>query len=289
MDGLHFRPLTPRQQRWRNAGIFLLTLAVSVALFTAGAFAVLRGLRREPPSVSQPETEAAAPLYLLAVTANGREADGFLLFEIGQRVTVTALPRETEVTVGTGYATLAQLFAGGTRTGMEAVCSAIARMRDITLHKYIVFSVDGVGALLHHLGDDLIFTMPEPIRYEGTLPLQLPAGRQTLSAVQGQALLCCPAALFAGGRATYASLRASLAQAVYNQYAVPQRADALAEDFKAAVNCAAATNLLISDLVGVQERLYALRMRNGGTLCRAVTVAGSFVGYGEDVRFYPEE
>lgn len=290
MRARHIRPPSNRRQKRQRIAVFFLTLTLSLALFSGVAWWLLTPQSLPPVTSPVGEEEAAPPLHLLIALTDQNSATGFLLVMLGTHaVTVTALPYETEVPHGTQYATLGALFDGGTRTGMEAVCAAVSRLCGKAVSKYLVFSTAGVSALLSHLGGALTVDIPEPIRYDGTLPLQLDAGVQTVSSVQVQALLSCPSTLFAGGRAAYASLRATLCAALYNQYAVPRRADAVEEDFKAALQCASAGNLLISDLRAVEERLYALRKRNGGTLCRAVTVAGSFVGRGEDTRFYVDE
>lgn len=287
------RSVSPRRRRMQTVGIFFLTLGIATAVFGGAAWAALRS---PDPVTLQEESddavfEASPTLYVLVVLTQEKEAESFSVVRLESRrraVSVLAVPKETEVLKGTDYTTLQALAGGGERGRMEDVCAAISALISAPISKYVLFSGSDVSSFLDYLGDNVIFSVPEPISYKGTLTVRLDAGKQTLSSVQVQGLLSCPASVFSGGRAQYASLRAALIAALYNQYAVAARADSTEADFKAAVNCASSSNLLISDYYAVRDVLQALRLMNEGTLCRSTMLTGSFVGRADDIRFYPD-
>lgn len=235
-----------------TAKTVLAAFALAVAVFSAVLLLPLLLDHLLPADTPQ---EADAPTgrvrqYALLMRDAGGELTGAVWLTTDTRthtMTATGYAPQTEIATENGTATLADLF----RDEGSAAATAALGTADGTL----TFSVSSVAALVVYLGDNLPYTLPEPVG-------MLPAGAVTLTPMQTADLLRYSA--WENGAAGQAAAHAGVTAAIFNRYLTANR-DFEADFSKLTELCD--TRLSISGFAAVHEGLKALAAHNDGHIC----------------------
>lgn len=282
----------------QNSVAFLVTFLIFLALFGG---VMVWGITEywqqhqsddtPDPTPSTAPTEpytATASRRLLLVTEDGGEAQGFVLIgaePAATRIGVTAFPRETAVIVGTEQTRLFELYKD---RDIAAVKGAVEALSGEVIDNWAVMSYDNMQRLVTHLGDGVIFTLPEAVSYQTAdgVTVNMKSGARTLSATQVTDLLHYSG--WHGGRAARAEMQAQLVAALIDQYLTTSRFDEQDTDFHAIMNLCR-SDVLASQFAEARDGLLILARHNQNDICTVRLADGEFVGVGDAMRFEPAE
>lgn len=232
----------------------LAAFALAVAVFGA---VLLLPLLLPRLLADRPVTEADAPsgrvreYTLLFRRAEGELTGAVRLTSDTRLLTLTATGYAPTWSAAEGKPTLETLF----REQGEAAASAALGPSDSTL----TFSVSSVAGLIVYLGDNLPYTLPEPLGL-------LPSGAVTLTPMQTADILRYRQ--WENGDTGQAAAHAGVVAAIFNRYLTEDR-DFEADFAKLTELCD--SRLHISEFVAIHEGLKTLAAANDGHLCTPTT------------------
>ena len=284
----------PKKKKRRISGTLTFLLAFIVFLLVFGGLCLWavtnvmreRTMKNAPPSsagedVSTVQFHAEDARNLLIVTTDDQQAQGFVIVRTdpaNMRIRTLALPRETNVAVGTEWFRLYELYSA---KGVQETRAAIEEQLGISLDHYAVVNYPNIDKILRYYDSWLIFTLIENLD-----SLQITGGLKNLTPTQVTDLLRYTS--WRGGYQQRADIQAQIAAAMINQYMVPGRLASAEADFNALINLVQ-SDIKVSHYVQAKPGLDYLTQRNTGDICAVVSPAGSYVGSGEQIRFELEE
>lgn len=280
-------------KRPRSGVVFLVTFLVFLALFGGVMIWGVSEFWRQnytetpdaaPTTVSAADHTASETRRLLLITEEDGAAQGFVLLcaePAAGRIVALPLPRETVVTLGTSQSRLFELYAAG---GTAAVTEQVERLTGEPIGNTAVITYEGIRKWITYLGDGVIFTLNEEVRYENRdgAAVTMKSGARTLSAAQATDLLQYTG--WHAGRRGQADVQAQLAAAIINQYLLPSRFDEENTDFYTLMNLWR-SDIRVSQFAACRDDLLSLARRNHASICTVVFPAGEYVGVGEEMRF----
>lgn len=291
------------KKKWSSTTIFVFAFVLFIVVFGVAAAWLATHMQPADSDRSTGLTAGAPdePTFtekdarsLLLITTLGNEAQNFLVLRMDPahaEIQVVSLPRETSVTVGTSTSRLFELYETGTRTDIAAIQESVGAVLRTSIDHYAVASFDEVEDIVAYCGGQLVFTIPEEMRYtdaESTY-LRLSPGEQILSGIQVANILRYPVSYWSGGHAQHARVPAELFGALIDQNLTPDGEKTGDTVFKEIIRLLSANDLLISHYYQAQEGLAYLAEQNDGQICRIVTVQGEYVGKSDPLTFYPAD
>lgn len=279
----------PKKKKRRISGALAFLLAFILFLVVFGGlclWAVTNVMRDKklkgatPSSVSNVSTveyRAEDARNLLIITTEEQQAQGFVIVRTDPanvRIRTLALPRETNMAVGTEWFRLYELYS---TKGVSETRAAIEDQLHISLDNQVVVSYSNIEKILRHYDSGLVFTVIENLD-----SLKMSGGLKNLTPEQVTDLFRYSE--WRGGYQQRADIQAQIVAAMINQYMVPGRLASAEADFNALINLVQ-SDIKVSHYVQAKPGLDYLAQRNTGDICATVSVAGSYVGSGEQTRF----
>lgn len=221
---------------------------------------------------------------LLIITVDEGQAQGFVAVRMdpaGTSMRAAAFPRDMVVEQEAEEIRLYELYAA---QGAAATRDALAEATHCVLDNYAVITYPAIKDTVDYYENGLIMEFSESLEYkDDTLNIQLPAGHQYLTSSQVLDVLRYPA--WRGGRKQRADIQAQVVAALINQYMREARIAKADEDFSAMVNHLLTTDIRRQHFHAARAGLDYLAGQNTGALCTTKSVAGSYVGSGDALRF----
>lgn len=284
-------PKKKRKGRVSSVVIFLIAFVLFLLVFGGLClWAVIKiGQERRTGAASSAASVQSTVAYtqedarnLFVVTTDGA-AQGFLAVRAdpaNSRIRILAVPRDTTVDVGTSQQRLYELYA---EQGVQKAQSAVGSLLSLEFDNYAVITYSNIERWINQLGDGLEFTLPENLEYEDAesgYSINLAGGPRVLTASQAVRVLRYPR--WHGGRKQQADIQAQLLAAMLNQYFLSSRD--LQADFDNFIGLLQ-TDIKVSHFVSAKPMLEYLASRNTGELAAAVSLEGTYVGSGDNIRF----
>ncbi|MBQ8751494.1 MAG: LCP family protein [Clostridia bacterium] len=168
-------------RRW----VWILTLLMVTTALVRGSFPLLRQAETapEPADTAAPPTPEASPFSLLCLFTDGGVSTGMHILQFeASSVTVTAIPANVRLAVGTVFTTADRLYSEGRLSVLRDV---LQKELEITIDNYVILSYDSYIELTQTYVGGITLTLAEdiPIPFIGDT-LILFAGRQTLTPAQ---------------------------------------------------------------------------------------------------------
>lgn len=287
-----------KKGRVSNAVIFLLVFILFVVVFGGLClWAVSRiNSERKPVSSSNAKDSLSSALsfsdedarYLLLVTTDAGEARGFVVIytdPAASRIRTMAVPRDTNMDVGTEQMKLYELYR---QRGIKETQKLLGETLHVAFSNYLVMTYEQVGKWVQYLDGGLAFDISENLDYrseDGTYSIHLNAGRRSLTPGQVVDILRYPK--WNAGRRQEADIQAQLLTAMINQYWLPDRN--WQKDFEQLI-AVSQSDIRISHFVQARSAIEFLATKNvEGHLCSSVSLGGTYVGSGDQMRFEIED
>ena len=243
-----------------------------------------------PSAVSNVAYTEADARNLLVISEDNSEAQGFVVVRMDPanvRIRTMALPRETEVDVGTATTRLFELYKS---EGAAQTEKALSDLLKVDFQNYAVVSYDNLAKIVTYLNNGVIYTLPENLNYtseDGDYSIRLSGGKKTLTASQVVDVLRYPA--WHGGRRQQAEIHSELTAAIFNQYMTPSRAEHVDDDFYFFIE-RLNSDIKISHFNAMKPSLLFLAGRNtDASICTVSKIGGEYSGSGESLRFIVSE
>lgn len=283
-------PKKKRKGKVSSVVVFLIAFLLFLVVFGGLClWAVMKINQERRPGTSSAASAQSTVAYtqedarnLFLVTTDGA-AQGFLAVRAdpaNSRIRILAVPRDTTVDVGTSQQRLYELYAD---QGVQKAQSVVGSLLNLEFDNYAVITYDNIERWINQLGDGLEFTLPENLEYEdaeSSYSINLAGGPRVLTASQTVRVLRYPR--WHGGRKQQADIQAQLLAAMINQYFLSSRD--LEADFDNFIGLLQ-TDIKVSHFVSAKPMLEYLASRNTGELAAAVSLEGSYVGSGDNIRF----
>lgn len=283
-------PKKKRKGKVSSVVVFLIAFLLFLVVFGGLClWAVMKINQERRPGTSSAASAQSTVAYtqedarnLFLVTTDGA-AQGFLAVRAdpaNSRIRILAVPRDTTVDVGTSQQRLYELYAD---QGVQKAQSVVGSLLNLEFDNYAVITYDNIERWINQLGDGLEFTLPENLEYEdaeSSYSINLAGGPRVLTASQTVRVLRYPR--WHGGRKQQTDIQAQLLAAMINQYFLSSRD--LEADFDNFIGLLQ-TDIKVSHFVSAKPMLEYLASRNTGELAAAVSLEGSYVGSGDNIRF----
>lgn len=283
-------PKKKRKGKVSSVVVFLIAFLLFLVVFGGLClWAVMKINQERRPGTSSAASAQSTVAYtqedarnLFLVTTDGA-AQGFLAVRAdpaNSRIRILAVPRDTTVDVGTSQQRLYELYAD---QGVQKAQSVVGGLLNLEFDNYAVITYDNIERWINQLGDGLEFTLPENLEYEDAesgYSINLAGGPRVLTASQTVRVLRYPR--WHGGRKQQADVQAQLLAAMFNQYFLSSRD--LEADFDNFIGLLQ-TDIKVSHFVSAKPMLEYLASRNTGELAAAVSLEGTYVGSGDNIRF----
>lgn len=236
---------------FKKAIAFLAAFFICSLIFAGVAALFLRGQIFQPTGSSSAilaDPKPPEPVNLLvAQHENGDYTHGrfwLIRFDFPEkRITVTALPAETRITLDGRTDTLAGHIKYG---GAATACKAVEALLTIQIDRYALMSRSDMASVIDKYGG-LIFNVPQKLYYtdsNGIVTISLESGKQSLIGSQVFQLLDYPS--WEEGNTKKMQIQRDVMTAFFNQYITDYALKAAKNNFLYTVNLIN-TNLSIAD------------------------------------------